>query len=79
MAQPVADRQTPPLAAVSREYRPRAIYVAAVLQGVVAVWLLLEPGGLPLAVFATLAASLTLWLGRRRERRTLIAWRCRWW
>lgn len=36
-----------------------------------AVWLLLEPGGLPLAVLAILVASFTLWLARQRQRRRL--------
>lgn len=56
---------------MSREFLPRATYLAAVLQGILAVWLLLEPGGFPLAVLAILVAGLTLWLARQRQRRPL--------
>jgi hypothetical protein len=57
---------------VSREFQPRATYGAAVLQAGAAVWLLLEPGGLPLAIFAAGLAALTIWLARGGRRRQLI-------
>ncbi len=72
MAQPPSHREVATAAAVSRQFQPRAVYVAAALQALGAVWMLLEPGGLPLAVLACGLAALTIWLAKRHQARTIL-------